>query len=58
MYTYAQIDGMASALARVIKAATGDDDDEAKVVMLVEEGVGLVVCELAVLQAGGTSRVA
>ena len=53
MYTYAQIDAMSCALAFALKATSGvEEDDEAKVVMLVEEGVGLVVCELAVLKAG------
>jgi len=54
VYTYADIEAMASALALELRAlgAADRDEDEPKVGMLVEEGVGLVVCELAVLKAG------
>jgi acyl-CoA synthetase (AMP-forming)/AMP-acid ligase II len=53
-YTYSDIDAMASALALELRAlgAAGREDDEMKVGVLVEEGVGLVVCELAVLKTG------
>ena len=54
VYTYADIEGMAAAVAGRLRACMRcEADDEPKVVMLVEEGVGLVVCELGVLKAGG-----
>ena len=53
VYTYAEIEGMANALALRLRSVLGcAADEEPKVVLLVEEGVGLVVCELGVLKAG------
>jgi len=54
VYTYADIEGMAAAVAGRLRACMRcEAEDEPKVVILVEEGVGLVVCELGVLKAGG-----
>ena len=53
-YTYAEIKDMAFALAdRLRKCIDSALHHEPKVVVLVEEGVGLVVCELGVLKSGG-----
>ena len=54
VFTYAALHAMAMRLANVLRRSiAGHPEDEAKVVVLVDEGVGLVVCELAVLIAGG-----
>ena len=54
VFTYAALHSMAMRLANVLRRSiAGHPEDEAKVVVLVDEGVGLVVCELAVLMAGG-----
>ncbi len=61
-YTYAEIEGMSNKLARDIlqcirqrKGIRQRMPDEPKVAILVEEGVGLVVCMLAVLKTGITA---
>ena len=52
-YTYGDIERMAASLAhKLIDFLGADIREEPKVLVLVEEGVGLVVCELGALKAG------
>jgi len=54
-YTYGEIDSLSRSLANTLACSVSADvEDETNVVVLLEEGVGLVVCELGVLKSGAS----